>query len=214
MSTDDHATETAPVQWIPPHPTEVPALHADLRRWLFHPFSFTITINAIEAGHGTLVPAAPTPLHAASILHTEEHARLGPPKAESNEDDEVAGLYSLDHDTTVEARAQGGQLHDLAVQPTDLPTPQGLVIFDSPIGYSHDGGPLVPIVGCSLGTVAPLRTTRGRGMAHLLGRSHTRRPARYHPQRRTVTRRSERGTASQLASTALGRRGAGVLVNY
>lgn len=139
--TDDTEPEPARVPWTSPRPAEVPALHAKVCSWLSHPFFFKVTIDALDAGQGTIIPAARNPLEAAVILHTEEASRL-----------QDAELYSVDQEMTAQAMAAGALLPDWSVQPDDLPAGQGFLVFDSPIGYSEaTDGLIAPIVACSWG---------------------------------------------------------------
>lgn len=141
-TTDDPSLsgdETA--RWVPPRPAEIPALHAALLTWLDEPFYLAVTCSAIEAGQGTIVPSAPSVLAAATILLDEEGRRL-----------DGADLYAVDQEMTAQVVTAGEQLPDCSVQPSDLPAPQGLVVFGSPIGYSEEAaGITVPIVACSWG---------------------------------------------------------------
>lgn len=141
----DHTEpDTPPVSWTPPRPTEIPALHANLQRWLSYPFSLSITCAAVDVEQGTITPVAPNPLAAAVILHNEEIGRL-----------RAAHLYAVDEDMAAVAIAAGVQLPDLSVQPADLPAEAGFVVYDSPIGYSEvTDGEFSPIVACSWGTSA------------------------------------------------------------
>lgn len=140
-ATDDTEPDSTTVPWTPPRPAEIPALHMSLRGWLGHPFFFKVTIDALDAGQGTIIPAAANPLEAAVILHQEETRRLG-----------SAELYAVDEEMTAQALAAGARLPDWSVQPDDLPAEQGFLVFDSPIGYSEaTDGLIAPIVACSWG---------------------------------------------------------------
>ncbi|CRK56913.1 hypothetical protein [Alloactinosynnema sp. L-07] len=126
--------------WTAPAPAEIPALHASLRRWLGHPYFLKVTCDALAAGNGTIFPSAVDPLEAAAILLSEEIDRLA-----------AADLYAVDPTMTAEALTAGAHLPDLSVESSELPSPQGFMVFSAPIGYSDAPGESVPIVACSWG---------------------------------------------------------------
>jgi hypothetical protein len=108
---------------------------------VLNPLALAITCGSLDAGRGTIIPAAPTPLESAIILHNEEAERLA-----------GASLFAVDATMTAKAVASGALLPDWSVQPADLPCEQGFVVFDEPIGYSETGGGApAPIVACSWG---------------------------------------------------------------
>ena len=137
----DPAPDPAAVTWTPPQPAQIPALHTSMHRWLSHPMFLMATCNALEDGQGTIVPAAGTPLESTVILHAEEANRLS-----------SAQLFAVDAETTEDALAAGAALPDWSVQPDDLPAPEGLMIFDLPIGHCQGRARVpLPVVACSWG---------------------------------------------------------------
>ncbi|SEP54587.1 MULTISPECIES: hypothetical protein [Amycolatopsis] len=138
---NDSAPEPAAVTWTPPQSEQIPALQISMGRWLSHPTFLMTTCGALEAGQGTIVPAADTPLESTVILHAEEANRLS-----------SAQPFTLDAETTEDALAAGAALPDWSVEPDDLPAPEGLMVFDRPIGYCQGRARVpLPVVACSWG---------------------------------------------------------------
>lgn len=140
----DPIPEAVLASWNPPRPEHIPAFHARLRQWLVDPLALAITYNSIVEGGGTIIPtipAASTTMDAAIFLHGEETDRLA-----------AAQLFAIDTAMTTKARGAGALLPDWSVQPSDLPSEQGFLVFDSPIGHSEvTEGSSLPIVACSWG---------------------------------------------------------------
>lgn len=138
---DLHDQDSAPsTPWKPPLPTQVPAVHAALLRWVGSAFGIITTAEAHAHGDSTIVPIAPTPMQSAMAVHAEELRRL-----------RDAHLYAVDDEMTAQAIAAGTRLSDWSLTPSDLPCEQGFVIYDAPIGYTDTGHGAIPVVACSWG---------------------------------------------------------------
>lgn len=143
--------------WEPPAPAGVPELRAAMVRQMRSPWEIAQTASALAAGRGSIIPPAPTPEGSARILCEQEYRRL-----------RDAELYFVTADMTRLAVAAGESLPDFHLEPEDVPSPTGFIVFAEPIGsyINTDGGfaARVPIVAVSWGPSEPVVAfTQGRG---------------------------------------------------
>ncbi|GAA2165004.1 hypothetical protein [Actinomadura napierensis] len=132
------------IPWDPPAPAAMPQLRAAMVRQMRSPWEIRQTAGALAMGRGSIVPDAPTPEAAAQILCEQEHQRL-----------RAAELYFVTADMTTLAVAAGESLPDFHLEPPDVPSPTGFIVFAEPIGsyINTDGGyhARVPIVAVNWG---------------------------------------------------------------
>ncbi len=130
--------------WEPPAPDGVPVLRATMARQMRLPQEITQTAHVLAMGEGSIVPKARTPLDSARILCEQEFRRLS-----------AAELYFVAADMTELAVTAGESLPDFHLEPEDVPTLTGFVVFAEPIGsyVNTDAEPpdRVPIVAASWG---------------------------------------------------------------
>ncbi|MFI6029576.1 hypothetical protein [Amycolatopsis magusensis] len=133
-------TREAP-QWEPPKPHELHDLRERLAEHLRSPYALGFTAAALEAGQGTIRPGG-HPVEGAQLLLADELQRL------SN-----ASLYYVTPDVTeLVQHASRNHSGKWDIQPEDLPSLAGFMVFGAPIAqYVRDDGALVPIVAVSWG---------------------------------------------------------------
>jgi hypothetical protein len=140
--------------WHPPGPAEVPELRAALAEHMRTPFAISRTAQLLAGGRGSIVPPARDPEEAARILCEQEYERLT-----------AAQLYAVTAEMTRLAVVAGESLPDFHLEPEDVPTPAGFMVFDDPIGsYVHTDGAAperVPIVALSWGQYSRAGLPRG-----------------------------------------------------
>jgi hypothetical protein len=130
-----------PGPWVSPEPRDLPVLRHHLAEHLLTPAALEHTAFALDMGLGSIRPVAHSALEAATVLHAEEYLRLA-----------SANLYYLTPEMTQLALAAGRALPDWTTEPTDLPSPDGFMLFSQPTGaYRNDEGDRVRIVACSWG---------------------------------------------------------------
>lgn len=130
--------------WKPPDPAQVPDLRAALAAQMRAPFEISRTAEAIAGGRGSLIPPSRDPAEAARILCEQEYERLT-----------GAALYAVTASMTRLAVVAGESLPDFHLEPEDVPSPTGFMVFDEPIGsYVNTDGltpERFPIVAVSWG---------------------------------------------------------------
>lgn len=157
--------------WTPPAPRELPALRATLVDHLRSPHELEMTAQVLAMGKGSLVPPGPPRVAAATLLR-EEQARLTD-----------AELYYVTEDMATLARVAGEGLPDYRIEPPDVPSPCGFVVFASPIGgYVSDNDSEGPrrnhVVACSWGHSGLNRQRPGVWLTFWCATNHNRLAAR------------------------------------
>ncbi|GAA2455770.1 hypothetical protein GCM10010191_88770 [Actinomadura vinacea] len=136
--------EVHKTDWKPPAPAAVPQLRAAMARQMRSPWEVRHTTGALAMGRGSIIPNAPTPEAAAQVLCEQEYQRL-----------RAAELYFVSAEMTTLAVAAGESLPDFRLEPPDVPSPAGFIVFAEPIGsyINTDGGftARVPIVAVCWG---------------------------------------------------------------
>lgn len=142
------------IHWEAPAPSAVPQLRAAMARQMRNPWEIRQNAGALAMGRGSITPMAPTPEAAAQILCEQEYQRL-----------RTAELYFVSAEMTTLAVTAGESLPDFHLEPHDVPSPTGFIVFAEPIGsyINTDGGfaARVPIVAASWGPFALPTFPRG-----------------------------------------------------
>lgn len=102
-------------------PTDLPALRNETVDWLRRAGE-EFYLKFVESGRQAMMPYAATKRAAAKTLAVGETARL-----------ESAELYFVSGEMTSLALAAAATLPEFTLSPEDLPTPNGLMVFDLPI---------------------------------------------------------------------------------
>ncbi|MGC7096769.1 hypothetical protein ACPZ19_19010 [Amycolatopsis lurida] len=130
-----------PPPWEPPKPREVHALRESLVEHLRGPYAYAFTAAVLDAGRGTIRPGR-TAEEGAELLLSDEVQRLS-----------IASLYYVTPDVTELVQHASRNLSGKwDIQPEDLPSLTGFMVFGTPIAqYERDDGAIVPIVAVSWG---------------------------------------------------------------
>ncbi|MFK0244515.1 hypothetical protein ACIQUM_07440 [Amycolatopsis azurea] len=139
------ASEPEPLAWNPPRPRELAGIREDLVRSTASTLVHENTALNLAAGLGTISLKNVGPRMTATVLLSEERRRLT-----------SAHLWSISDEMTQVSISAGRKLPSWKVQPDDVPSPSGLMMFDTPLGYYRadpSGQParIVSIVAASWG---------------------------------------------------------------
>ena len=132
MSSESSA-DVPTTPWSPPDPVQVPDLRAALATQMQTSFEVSRTAQALVDGRGSIVPPSRDPEEAARILCGQEHARLVD-----------AALYAVTAEMTRLAVVAGESLPDFHLEPEDVPSHAGFMVFDEPIGSYMNSDGLAP----------------------------------------------------------------------
>ncbi|MET9340307.1 hypothetical protein [Nonomuraea sp. NPDC003804] len=134
----------------------VPELRATLAAHMLTPWAIDTQARALAGGRGSIVPQAPTPEAASRQLCEEEHERL-----------KSAELFFVTTELSRLAVVAGESLPEFHLEPADVPSPTGFMVFGEPIG-SYINRDLVveryPIVAVSWGQCPPNPARRHGGL--------------------------------------------------
>ncbi|MBE3206715.1 hypothetical protein IHE48_38500 [Frankia sp. CH37] len=140
--------------WAPPEPSGLPGLRAAMARYMNSQHAVAHSAQTVAMGKGALFPAGRTAVQAAQILCDNEYRRL-----------RDATLYYVAADMTELAVTAGESLPNFHLEPEDVPSPTGFVVFAEPIGsyVSSDADPpeRIPIVAASWGPFSAAHLPRG-----------------------------------------------------
>lgn len=142
-----------PPHWEPPKPHELHTLREQVADYLRGPYAYAFTTAALDAGLGT-IRAGGHPAEGARLLLDDEFQRL-----------RDASLYYVTPEVTELVHHASRNLTDKwDIQPEDLPSLYGFMVFGAPIAhYVRDDGATVPIVAVSWGETY-LINSRDRGI--------------------------------------------------
>lgn len=144
------------MQWNPPPPTAVPELRANLAAHMLTPWAIQTQAAALAGGRGSIVPEAPTPEEASRMLCQDEHRRL-----------KGAELFFVTPELSRLAVVAGESLPEFHLEPADVPTLTGFMVFGGAIG-SYINQDMVleryPIVAVSWSQVPPNPARRLGGL--------------------------------------------------
>jgi hypothetical protein len=134
-----------PLEWNPPTPRELAGIREDIVKSTANVWVHENTALNLAAGRGTISLKNVSPRMAANVLLAEERRRL-----------KAARLYSISDEMTQVSISAGRKLPSWAVRREDVPSPSGLMMFDTPIGHyrvDQPGEPsrIVSIVAASWG---------------------------------------------------------------
>ncbi len=128
-------------RWDPPQPRQLPFLRIAMLDQLASPQYVAEVAEALRGGLGTIQPRWGTPRDKAAMMLADETTRLA-----------SATLWSVSDDMVPLAVQAGRNLPTWTLHRHDLPSPCGLLVYDTPIAtYVNTGGETVPIVAASWG---------------------------------------------------------------
>lgn len=136
----DPSVRPAP-RWTPPEPRQLPVLRMSVLEQLRTPQYQAEVATALGCGLGTIQPGWGTPEDKAALMLHDESTRLA-----------SATLWSVSDDMTRLAVQAGRKLPSWKLYRHDVPSPTGLVVYDTPIAeYVNTGDETVKIVAASWG---------------------------------------------------------------